>query len=142
MKVTTKKTLNCRELKVIVTTGPKLRQSSNQIDTGFLTNSLRGDKNIIYFNLCCPIKCYYLALNNNYGIHIKQKVKQKFVRDKSTYSVELIQILAQSQRKIKITIINILMDLVEKDSMSKHREKETMTKTLMENPEIKDKQYQ
>lgn len=56
--------------------------------------------------------------------------------------MELIQILAQSQRKIKITIINILMDLVEKDSMSKHREKETMTKTLMENPEIKDKQYQ
>lgn len=47
--------------------------------------------------------------------------------------------LAQSQRKIKITIINILMDLVEKDSMFKHREKETMTKTLMENPEIKDK---
>ena len=55
--------------------------------------------------------------------------------------MELIQILAQSQRKIKITIINILMDLVEKDSMSKHREKETMTKTLMEIPKIKDKQY-
>ena len=33
------------------------------------------------------------------------------------------------------------MDLVEKDSMSKHSEKETMTKTLMEIPEIKDKQY-
>lgn len=56
--------------------------------------------------------------------------------------MELIQILAQSQRKIKITIINILMDLVEKDSVSMHREKEIMTKTLMGIQEIKDKQYQ
>lgn len=65
--------------------------------------------------------------------------KKSLLRDKST-DLKLIQML-ESQRKTKITTINIWLDLVEKDIMFKSREKKTIPKTQVEMSAIKDKQY-